>query len=80
MNIKILIFGIAKDLMGGASTGITVEEGTTVQQFRALLEKQYPRLAQLSSYMIALNNEYASGNEIINERDEIAIIPPVSGG
>ena len=80
MNINILVFGVAKDIMGGASTVIEAGAEVTVQELRALLEAQYPRLKQLSTYMIALNNEYAQGGERIAEKDEIAIIPPVSGG
>ena len=44
------------------------------------LEEKYPRLKELASYMVAVNDEYASTNIAINENDEIAIIPPVSGG
>lgn len=80
MVVRILCFGIAKDILGGASAEIEAQEQITTQELRTLLEEKYPRLKQLSSFMIALNNQYATGSETINERDEIAIIPPVSGG
>jgi molybdopterin converting factor small subunit len=34
----------------------------------------------LASYMVAVNNEYADDTSLVTQRDEIAIIPPVSGG
>lgn len=80
MTIKILVFGVAKEIVGGTSVDISMEEKIKVNDLRRILELQYPALGRLSSYMIALNNEYANGEEEITGRDEIAIIPPVSGG
>ena len=80
MNVKILAFGIAKDIFGTSVLDCKLEEGTTAAGLKAVLEAQFPRLAQLSSYMIAINNEYALPATGISATDEIAIIPPVSGG
>jgi len=44
------------------------------------LGKAYPELGKLSSLAIAVNNSYAQDEEEINSYDEIALIPPVSGG
>jgi molybdopterin synthase sulfur carrier subunit len=44
------------------------------------LEHNYPPLKELASYMIAVNNNYASDTQTILSTDEIALIPPVSGG
>ena len=79
MKVNILAFGIAKDIFGAAA--ITVElPAASVTALKHVLENQYPRLKQLASYLIAVNNEYAADGLLLNERDEIAIIPPVSGG
>jgi molybdopterin synthase sulfur carrier subunit len=80
MKVKILAFGIAKDIMGGTSVEIDLQKDMTSAKLRSLLEDQYPRLRQLNSFMLAVNNKYSHGNEVINEQDEIALIPPVSGG
>jgi molybdopterin converting factor subunit 1 len=80
MNIKILAFGIAKDIFGGSTMNIELDENATTKQLKTQLEATYPRLKQLASYMVAVNNEYADDAGLITERDEIAIIPPVSGG
>jgi molybdopterin synthase sulfur carrier subunit len=79
MNIKVLAFGIAKEIFGGSSIVLDIPGNTTVD-LKATLEQQFPRLKQLRSYMVAVNNEYAQDTHLIAGTDEIAIIPPVSGG
>ena len=79
MKIKVLAFGIAKDIFGGTSISIETNGNTTLD-LKTSLEEQYPRLKELRSYMLAVNNEYALDDGILAETDEIAIIPPVSGG
>ena len=80
MDINILAFGIAKDIFGATSISIQLNEGGDTSALKGKLEATYPRLKQLASYMVAVNNEYAEDNGLINESDEVAIIPPVSGG
>ncbi|MDR3693833.1 MoaD/ThiS family protein [Mucilaginibacter sp.] len=80
MKIKVLAFGIAKDIFGGSSVSLELANDSTVYNLQYALEQQYPRLQQLKSYMLAVNNEYALPGDTIHERDEIAVIPPVSGG
>jgi len=79
MNVNVLAFGIVKDIFGKSSISLDID-GTTTADLKDSLERQYPRLKQLSSYMVAVNNEYAQDQCVLTEHDEIAIIPPVSGG
>ncbi len=72
-------FGATKDILGGK--GITIEmKGQTVGELRAELIERFPKLFALKSLFIAVNNNYAEENRTLNEQDEIALIPPVSGG
>lgn len=80
MVIKILAFGIAKEIFSSSSIDFEMPNDSTVSNLQYQLEHQYPRLKQLASYMVAVNNEYALPGDNLHERDEIAIIPPVSGG
>lgn len=80
MNIKVLAFGISKEIFGASSVEVELSNDATVYNLKYLLERDFPRLKQLKSYMVAVNNEYALPGDTIHERDEIAIIPPVSGG
>lgn len=76
---KVKAFGVTKDIVGGKETVIETEE-TSVAGLRRALEARYPRLLELRSLFIAVNNSYAADENIIAETDEIALIPPVSGG
>jgi len=80
MEINILAFGIAKDIFGVPGISVELSDQANTATLKALLEERYPKLKQLASYMVAVNNEYAEDKLIITERDEVAIIPPVSGG
>ncbi|MFI5134910.1 MAG: MoaD/ThiS family protein [Chitinophagales bacterium] len=78
--MTILAFGIAKEIFGSSSMKMELKGDITVNDLKNLLEEKFPKLKQLSSFKIALNNHFAAHEEMINESDEIAIIPPVSGG
>lgn len=78
--MKILAFGIVKDIFNNSVVDVDINDESTTEALKDILEKKYPQLKQLGSYMIAVNNEYASAGDTIYEKDEIAIIPPVSGG
>jgi molybdopterin synthase sulfur carrier subunit len=78
--MKVLAFGIAKNIFGNTEIEVDLEDGATIDKLKTILEKKYPRLNQLGSYMVAVNKEYASTNDHIRTNDEVAIIPPVSGG
>ena len=80
MKLNVLAFGIAKDIFGASAVEVEVADEATVANLKSTLEAQYPRLKQLTSYMVAVNNEYAGADDALQHRDEIAIIPPVSGG
>ena len=76
---KISAFGITKDLLGGRDTVIEIH-GTTVGELRQELSERFPELLDLKSLFIAVNNDYADDDRVLKSTDEIALIPPVSGG
>lgn len=78
-SYRIKAFGITREILGGKEAVVEVP-GTSVQELRAALYHQYPRLQGLRSLFIAVNNEYAAEADLLAETDEIALIPPVSGG
>ena len=79
MTVKVLGFGIVKEIFGNSMAEIEVSE-STIESLKKSLENKFPRMKQLASYMIAVNDEYARSTQTISTSDEIAIIPPVSGG
>lgn len=80
MHLKILLFGIARDIAGNSTLEIEAEQGISAGELKADLLKRYPRFERVSSLLLAVNNEYAADSAILYETDEIALIPPVSGG
>jgi len=76
---KIRAFGITKDFLGGRETTIEIR-GRTVGELRQELSERYPQLLGLKSLYIAVNSDYAEETRVLEDSDEIALIPPVSGG
>jgi sulfur-carrier protein len=79
MRYKVKAFGITKEILGGKELVVEVD-GQTVAALRDTLTKKYPDLIGLRSLLIAVNNAYAEETSSLQETDEIALIPPVSGG
>lgn len=80
MQVKVMAFGIAKDIFETNLLELDVQEQCSVQDLKNYIESTYPKFKALGSYMIAVNKEYALPDLILHSADEIAIIPPVSGG
>jgi sulfur-carrier protein len=79
-SIKVRAFGITKDILGGKEALVELKEGMTVGHLRQSLNQKYPQLLGIRSLFIAVNNEYAEDLAVLSDKDEIALIPPVSGG
>lgn len=79
MKLRIKTFGIARDIMGGKEVEVELN-GNTVSQLRSSLMNKYPKLENLRSLFIAVNQNYSEDTTVLVESDEIALIPPVSGG
>ena len=80
MNINILAFGIAKDIINSQTLGLEIQDGTTVGDLKMKLISQFPDFEKLRSLSIAVNEAYQEDDFVLSEKDEIVIIPPVSGG
>ena len=80
MTLKILTFGIARDIIGSSTFSIEITAGDTAEDLKREILAKYPRFLSLSSLMIAVNAEYGNSETVLQEGDEIALIPPVSGG
>lgn len=79
MQLTIKTFGITSEIMSGKTVSFDVT-GNTVSDLRKALSAKYPALDKLNSLFIAVNRAYAEDATTLKETDEIALIPPVSGG
>jgi len=80
MTIKLVAFGIAKDILQSSTIDFSITEEATVGALKTDLCTQYPEFQRLKSFAIAVNEEYQNDDFIIKSSDEVVIIPPVSGG
>jgi molybdopterin converting factor subunit 1 len=81
MQIRILFFGVLKDLAGGASDTLDLPENATVRDTLAHYQSKIPKLKEsLPSIAVAVNQRYAGLDTKLRDGDEVALLPPVSGG
>jgi MoaE-MoaD fusion protein len=81
MKISVLFFGVLKDLAGRSSETVDLPAGALVRDLLAYYARGVPRLeAMASSLAISVNREYAEADRPLREGDEVALLPPVSGG
>jgi molybdopterin converting factor subunit 1 len=84
MKVKVLLFAKAREIVGSSEVEVEIEGESTTHA--ALLSKLgtevYPALQPiLAICILAINQEYSTdSNNTINSGDEVALIPPISGG
>ena len=81
MRVRILFFGILKELAGKGNDSLQLPESASVRDVLAHYESQFPGMkALLASLAVAVNQHYAGPDTKLNLDDEVALLPPVSGG
>ncbi len=81
MQVQVLFFGQLRDLSGRHQESLTLPEGSTLADLLAHYERGIPRLKDfLPSLALSLNQDYASPEAVLRDHDEVALLPPVSGG
>ncbi|WP_422359898.1 MoaD/ThiS family protein [Reichenbachiella sp.] len=80
IQIKVVAFGIARDIIGGRALDLKLEQGMKAHEAMNLLKSRYPAFEQLTSLNLAINEEYVDDDHTIKAGDELVLIPPVSGG
>src|SRR5262245_14438933 len=81
MQVRVLFFGVLTDVIGRRSDTVSLPSGATVRELLAHYQSNFPRLnGLLSSLAVSINQSYAPLNAALHEGDEVALLPPVSGG
>jgi len=81
MRVHILFFGILKDLAGKSSEWIELRDGAKVADVLAHYQSVIPRMKEsIASLAVAVNQQYAGPETVLKADDEVALLPPVSGG
>jgi molybdopterin converting factor subunit 1 len=81
MQVKVLYFGVLKDMVGHRSSEMELPEGVSVAGLVKRHELQLKSSAEFwSSIAVAVNQQYAKAEDLLHDGDEVALLPPVSGG
>lgn len=80
MKITVRLFALGRELVGAEQLTLEVAENSSVETVVNQLKETYPPFSRLNSFLLAVNMEYVEPSAVLAEGDELAIIPPVSGG
>jgi MoaE-MoaD fusion protein len=81
VRIRVLFFGVLRDIVGLREDSIDVPDGGRVEAVYEHYASRYPRLREVSkSIVLALNQQFSDLSAPLSEGDEVAFLPPVSGG
>jgi molybdopterin converting factor subunit 1 len=81
MRVSVLYFGVLKDLIGHARSEMDLAEGASVAELLEVHRRRAKGPAPVwDSIAVAVNQEYARAADVLKDGDEVALLPPVSGG
>lgn len=81
MKIRVLFFGVLKDMLGQASHSLDLPEGARVADVLAHYVQKAPQLeGMLGALALSVNQEYSGAERVLAAGDEVGLLPPVSGG
>mgnify|MGYP001159520412 FL=1 len=81
MKVTVKTFAALRDIIGSANVEIDVSSDATVREVLRAVNELYPKMDKIASQiMIAVNMEYVDLDHAVHQNDEVALIPPVSGG
>lgn len=81
MTLTVHLFARARELAGSGTVAVELPPGATVADLRRTLAERLPALAGLlERSAVAVNHDFAEDSRALAAGDEVAVIPPVSGG
>lgn len=80
MKVSVRFFALYRERAGTSQTEVELPDGSTPEELLVRLRSEYASLPLTDSVLIAVNSEYASPQAPLHDGDEVAFIPPVSGG
>ena len=81
MEIELLLFASLRDAIGSSKMKIDLPAGATVADLLGRVGEDHPELlSKLAHVRVAIGDEFANNDAMIPNDQEIALIPPVSGG
>lgn len=79
MKVTVRCFASVRELLGASELELELADGATLAELERVLCERAPELRRLS-FARAVNRAYAKGDAVLRDGDEVALIPPISGG
>ncbi len=80
MKIEVLLFASYREKAGVGRLALALGDGATVGDMAEAMRARFPGLPEPERIVVAVNNEYQEHDFVLSDGDEVALIPPVSGG
>ena len=81
MKVRLLFFAVLRDIAGKSDAEIELHDGARANDVWQQLRAEHPQLAAYERPpLTAINERYASPDDVLHDGDELAFIPPVAGG
>ena len=81
MKIKIKFFASYKEAVGRDELDLDMEDESDVSQLLEAVKAIHPAIGELiEPLIVSVNKEYATFDKVLKDGDEVALLPPVSGG
>jgi molybdopterin synthase catalytic subunit len=81
VRIRVLFFGMLKDIVGASQDTLEVADGGRLTAVFDHYARRFPKLVELGpSIVLAQNQQFAPTDSVVSDGDEVAFLPPVSGG
>ena len=80
MEIEALLFASYREKAGVGRLRLDLNDGATVGELAEAMRSKFPGLPEAGQIVVAVNNEYQEHDFVLSNGDEVALIPPVSGG
>lgn len=80
MTVTLLLFAAYADALGRSSVELEMSRGATVSELLDQVRELHGAERLPSAVLVAVNEQYASVEQVLEPGDEVALIPPVAGG
>lgn len=81
MRVRVKLFAGYREIVGAKELSLAADEGQSLEDLLESLFRTYPRLGEhRATMMLALNQAFVPPDAPLHDGDEVALLPPVSGG
>ena len=80
LSVRVKLFASSREIIGKDEVRLKLTDQTTVGDLRKMILEMYPALSKKVKFAVAVNHKVVDDSTTVSHLDEVAILPPVSGG